>query len=237
MIGYCETRRAGRRWRRAARFGGLHGHARLHLLQALHDHAVARVQAVFHQPLIADGARNAHRARLDLVFRAHDQRGGLARGVARQADLRGQQAIRTHALADDRLDVHARQQRARRVRNQDAQQQAPGRLIDGDILELQRALCAVVAAIFEQDLRRSARAARLELAGLIVLLERQPFAAGLADVHIDGVQLLHGGHRPGLVGRHQGPLRDGRLADTARDRGGDARKSQIDAGAGQCGLG
>src|SRR5258706_5565758 len=53
----CRSRRGGRRWR-AARFAGLHRHSRLHLLQALDDQAVARVQAVLHEPLIAHRARH-----------------------------------------------------------------------------------------------------------------------------------------------------------------------------------
>src|SRR5882724_5081933 len=46
--------RGGRRGRRGARFARLDRHSRLYFLQALDDHAIARTEAVLHQPLISD---------------------------------------------------------------------------------------------------------------------------------------------------------------------------------------
>ena len=58
----------------------------------------------------------------------------------------------------------------------------------------------------------------------------QQSGRGLGNIHVDGIQLLNGRQGSGLVGRHQGALRNAGSSDPARDRRGDGGVFQIDAG-------
>ena len=62
----------------------------------------------------------------------------------------------------------------------------------------------------------------LERAGRKFPFELQQFRAGLRDIDVDGVELLHGGERGVLFRLHQRPFCDRRLSDAARDRRLDA---------------
>lgn len=88
----------------------------------------------------------------------------------------------------------------------------------------------VLAAVFKQQAhRRVILIGALERAVLKGTLEAQDFRAGLGHVHIDGIELLHGGQRAGLVFRHQRARRHQRATAPPGDGGGHFGIGQTDA--------
>ena len=122
-----------------------------------------------------------------------------------------------------------------RVGKLGAQGDGTGALVYRHVGELELAVQRVGAAVFQpqRDLGRAAAQRALRQRPL----QRQQSAAGLGDVHIDGVELLHRGQRSGLVGGNQRAHRHRRLADAPADGRIDAGVVQVDLGSLQRGLG
>ena len=70
----------------------------------------------------------------------------------------------------------------------------------------------------------------LQTAALDLLLEAENFGAGLDQVNVDGVHLLHYRQRCSLVGVDQSPHGDAGTADAAGDGGLDGRVFEVDPG-------
>ena len=109
----------------------LHRHAGLRLFRALHDHAVARVQAAVDHPVARRSVPDVTScATVDLVVRADHERQRLALLVVRDADLRHEHRIVVDAFLDPRAHEHARQQHAVLVREDRAHGDRARALVD-----------------------------------------------------------------------------------------------------------
>src|SRR6185312_12755727 len=89
---------------RAAAGAGIGGRALrhgLHRLQARDDQPIPGGQTLVHQPAIAHGARHVDLALFYLAVGVDHERRGVAARVVLNALLRGEHAMRQHALIDD----------------------------------------------------------------------------------------------------------------------------------------
>ncbi len=138
----------------------------------------------------------------------------------RDRRVRHQDGVVLHALRQARAHVHARQQPFLGVGEDRAQGHAARGLVHRDLGEFQLARRAIFAAVFEdQPHRHGIVGGALQPARVQIALQCQPFGAGLGEVDIDGVQLLHDGEGAGLVGRDQRARRHGGAADAPGDGG------------------
>jgi hypothetical protein len=102
-----------------------------------------------------------------------------------------------------RAHKHARQQIMLWIWEQRAQGDVAGARINRHIGELQLARFGVLAAVRQQQGDLGLAAGFFQAAAFDFALQAQHVFAGLGDVDIDRVELLHGGQRGGLVGGHQ----------------------------------
>ena len=162
-VDHQRTPAAGAWATRAARHStGRTVSAGLDLLSALHDHALAGLDAVADQPPIANRAGRLQRPLLDFVLAIDDERHGLTACVVRDTLLRDEQPFVVDGLRDERAHVHARQQEAIRIREPRPQPDHAGGFIDRDVGEGQHARVLVFAAVVEpqSDLDRALPARR-----------------------------------------------------------------------------
>ncbi|MNF57032.1 hypothetical protein D3C84_385440 [compost metagenome] len=200
-------------------------------MQTFGDQAIAGLQAVFDQPLVADGAAGLELTQFDLVVRADDQRGRCAFEVTGHALLRGQDRRAVHTSLQLRVDEHARQQGVVRVGEHGAQGHGTGGLVNRDFGELQLALLLVLAAVLKGQLDHGGVIASLLQATAFQLTAQfEQFDRGLGDVDVDRVQLLDHGHGVGLAIVYQRPFGNAGAANAAGQRCQHLGVAQVDLG-------
>src|SRR5690349_10314077 len=89
---------------------GIHTIAWRELLEAVHNHAVTRLQPVEHQPLAALDRTEAHRLKGDAVVALDHVHVAAARAVALDRLLRQGDRIAVDSLLNQDTNIHARQQ-------------------------------------------------------------------------------------------------------------------------------
>src|SRR6266568_8153229 len=186
-----SRRSARRRLADAGRGHRLHLRTGPDLLQPLHDHLLARLHAGGDEPGVADRPVCDELAALDLAVGPDHERGRQALLVARHAHLRDEERRRVHALVEPRPHEHAGEELALRVREERAERDGARARADRHVRELERAGEAVLAPVLghEPDLRAAAAGA-LHLPALEVAAEPHHLRGGLAEVHVDRVELL-----------------------------------------------
>lgn len=150
-------------------------------MQPFGDQAIACLQAVFNQPLVADSTAGLELTQFDLVVWPDDQRGRGAFEVAGHALLRRQNRRAVHAGLQLSVNEHAWQQGVIRVREHRAQGHGTSGLVYRDFRELELAVHGVLAAVFQGQLDRGG-----VVAGLLQATAFQ-FAAQLKQLHEDWV--------------------------------------------------
>jgi hypothetical protein len=127
--------------------------------------------------------------------------------------------------------------RVLRVGEDRAQGGHAGARIDADFRERQPALDLIGLAVFKRQFNGDTPLARRQVLVGERAAQAQQGIARLLDIDEDRVELGHRRERSGLIGGHQRALGGQRAADTARDRGIDARTLKIDPGRLDIGLG
>ena len=199
----------------------------LQLRGALHDHLIAGVQPIRHDPEGTLCAVGDDLALDGLVVGPDDIHGRRAPGIARDRGLGDEERVLVDRLREGRTDEHARQQQALRIGEAGAQRHRAGRLVDRHLGELDRAGKAVIAAVLQ--LQAHGRARRGDVTLLERPAQREQVRARLLDVDEHGVGPLDDRHRIGLVAADQRADRGQAASDASRDRGGNAREVQVDA--------
>src|SRR3569832_2268889 len=197
-------------------FRRMHGHARTDLVRTLDDQLVAGLEAALDQPVIADRAIRDEHARLDLAVGADDHRGRVALRIARHALLRREDRILCDRLVQLCAHVHARRRRRGGGRERRPQRHGAGRLVDGHLRELERAVVLVRRAIAEDELDRG-RAGR-QLAFAQRGTQPQPGLARLGEIDVDRVERADQHERGRQKHKDERTRGDRRLADPAGDR-------------------
>src|SRR3569833_145801 len=190
------------------------------------DQLVSGLEAAHDKPEIADRAIRDEHARLDLTVGADDHRGRVALRIARHALLRREDRILRDRLVQLCAHVHARQQRLVGVRELRPQRHGAGRLVDGDLRELERAVVLVRRAIAEDELDRG-RAGR-QLAFAQRGTQPQPGLARLGEIDVDRIERADRRERGRLVRGDERTRGDRRLADPAGDRRLDRGVVEVD---------
>ena len=183
-------------------------HAWSDFLQTGDDDAIARFQPFGDQPFITNSLSGGNLANFDFITFADDHRAGIAARGAGYALLRNQQRIRVDAFFQTRADEHPRQQSVIRVRENGAQRDRTGGLINGDVRKLQRTVLRVFQTVVRHQLNLRFTVFLLQLAVGQLLFQTQEIVARLRHVNIDRIQLLHGRQGGGLAVLHQSTFRD-----------------------------
>ncbi|CRI67575.1 hypothetical protein THIOKS1690004 [Thiocapsa sp. KS1] len=207
------------------------------LLAAFDDDAIARLEPGVHQPLVADGTRRLDLALLHLALVVHDQGDRVAATIVLDTLLRNQDGVRADAFLHPSADEHPRQKLLLRVRDGGAQRDRAGSLVDRDLGGLQASRMRMDPAVLEDERHLCLLAVRFLQATVGEgAAQLEQLGAGLCEVDINRIDLLHGRQRFGLVGRYQGTLGDGRASDPPGDRRLDSTIGEVDLRALQGGL-
>jgi len=181
----CRARVRGGpvRHRRGSLSGG-------NFLDAIHHHALARLEALVDQPRPALPGRRDHIPRRHLV------------AVAQHVDKRSAQAPLDGALGhEDRtrpLEAHqpyphelARQQYVLRIPELRAEREGPGHRLQGKVDEIEEAGAGKDAAVGERHLHGEHAGRHEQPVRRDVPPPAQHLLVGRAEVHVDGIDLLH----------------------------------------------
>ena len=133
------------------------------------------------------------------------------------------------AARENRADIHARKERALRIREFGAERNRTGIRADRNALERQLARDRVHRAVLKHDLhRRGAVGKLLQTAGGEFLTQLQELGSRPLDVHIDRIELMNHRHALRLISRHQGARRHFGNRYTAGNRSPDVCVLNID---------
>ena len=226
-MGAPLCRRGGSGGCRHGQRHGYRGGARFHFLQALHDHLLAAGQAAADDPAVALGALGFHRQGHHLAVGQHCHH-HFALGGTDQGPLRHGEGLFIHGLLHFHPHEHSRQQHAVGIGHFGPQQYLAGARVHGHFREQQLAFVAIGGAVFQQHPHLGAGAGH----GVTLAAETQHFAAGLGEVHVDGIELFDGGQVGGFVLAHQRAFGHQRAPDATRYGCAHGGVVQIDAGAG-----
>ena len=116
-----------------------------------------------------------------------------------------------------------------RVRENRAQRDRAGGLIDGDIRKFQRAGLRILKTVIRHQLHFRFAVFLFQAAIGQLLFQAQEIIARLGDVNIDRIQLLNSCQGSRLTILHQRPFGHRGFTNPAADRRGDFGVGQIDA--------
>ncbi|MNM64461.1 hypothetical protein D3C81_758600 [compost metagenome] len=121
-----------------------------------------------------------------------------------------------------------------RIRDDGAQGNGTGALVNGDVGEFQGASRLIALAVIQDQADRHFAAVVGNGTGGDSLFELEEIVAGLGDVDIHRIQLLHRRQRAALAGGHQRTFGDAGFADAPGDWRNNLGVLQVDACAFQC---
>jgi hypothetical protein len=105
-----------------------------------------------------------------------------------------------------------------RVRENSTQGDGTGGLINGDVGKLKGTRLREFNAVTGDQLYFRFTVFLFQRAVCQLLFQTQEIVAGLGNVNVDRIKLLHGGQRSGLPVLHQRAFRNGRFTNTTANR-------------------
>src|SRR5688572_7520749 len=184
-----------RRRRRAFRVRHLDRRTGTDLENAVHDHAVAGLQAGVDDPAVSVPVTDLERPRLGLALGVDDV-GELALRAFQHRALRQHDCPGPHRALQHDADELSRAQLSAGIRQLGARLAGAGLVVDPDVGEAHEAGTLVGAAVGEIDRGLEAPVRRqLQASGLDIVPDREAIAVGNAEVDVHRIGLGDGGEQ------------------------------------------